>query len=121
MTWEYDVREAKFYKDGVFQFKSEYAGAIGYYNDPANECVKNNGPLPRGKYTIGAPYNSTKTGPYTLPLIPDCSNNMCGRNEFRIHGDSGKHPGAASEGCIVTDFNTRRDIWNSNDRELLVK
>jgi hypothetical protein len=121
MTWEYDVRKAEFYKDGVFMFNSEYAGTIGYYNDPAKECVKNKGPLPRGKYTIGAPYNSTKTGPYTLPLIPDSSNNMCGRDEFRIHGDSRRDPGTASEGCIILIIKHRKKIYSSKDTDLLVK
>lgn len=48
MSWEYDVKEHKFYLDGVYQFDADYAGASGYKNDPSHECVKNSGPLPRG-------------------------------------------------------------------------
>jgi hypothetical protein len=55
MTWTYKVTEAEFHHNGSFQFKARYAGARGYYNDSAKECVKNKGPLPRGKYRIEAP------------------------------------------------------------------
>jgi len=30
-----------------------------------------------------------------------------------IHGDSGKHPGEASEGCIILDFSFREIITRS--------
>lgn len=40
MSWEYDVKEHKFYLDGVYQFDADYAGATGYKNDPSQECVK---------------------------------------------------------------------------------
>lgn len=48
MSWEYNVKEHKFYLDGVYQFDADYAGASGYKNDPSQECVKNSGLLPRG-------------------------------------------------------------------------
>ncbi|NMP29576.1 DUF2778 domain-containing protein [Rahnella sp. SAP-1] len=50
-----------------------------------------------------------------------CSNNMCGREEFRIHSDRGNHPGAASEGCIIAIESNRITIWDSGDKELIVK
>ncbi len=120
MTWIYKVREAGFYRNGIYQFTAEYAGARGYYNDPEKECVKNKGPLPRGKYRIEAPRRSS-AGNYALPLTPDASNNMCGRNAFMIHGDSSRNPGGASQGCIVLRIRYRREIWESNDRELIVE
>jgi hypothetical protein len=46
---------------------------------------------------------------------------MCGREEFRIHGDRGKHPGAASEGCIIAIESNRKTIWDSGNKELIVK
>lgn len=46
MSWEYNVKEHKFYLDGVYQFDADYAGASGYKNDPSQECVKNSGLLP---------------------------------------------------------------------------
>ncbi|WP_426727910.1 tlde1 domain-containing protein [Enterobacter cloacae complex sp. 326A8] len=95
MSWEYNVKEHKFYLDGVYQFDADYAGASGYKNDPSQECVKNSGPLPRGKYTIGSPHNSAHTGKYTLSLTPYSTNEMCGRDSFKIHGKSSLHPDEA--------------------------
>lgn len=107
MSWEYDVKEHKFYLDGVYQFDADYAGASGYKNDPAHECVKNSGPLPRGKYT--------------LSLTPYSTNDMCGRDAFKIHGKSSQHPEDSSEGCIIAPLSARRSIWKSDDTELIVK
>lgn len=29
MSWEYNIKEHKFYLDGVYQFDADYAGASG--------------------------------------------------------------------------------------------
>lgn len=121
MSWEYDVRNSTFTQNGSPRFSAMYAGAEGYKNDPAFECIKNNGPLPRGTYTIEAPHFNEKTGRYSLRLIPDAANSMCGRSAFLIHGDSNANPGKASNGCIIASFNARKAIWNSGDRTLVVK
>lgn len=121
MAWRYKVKAAVFYQNEVFRFKARYAGAAGHYNDSSKECVKNKGPLPRGTYTIGTPYNSAKTGAFTLPLTPDKNNSMCGRSSFLIHGDSISNPGMASQGCIIASKHVREKIWESNDRELIVE
>lgn len=55
MTWTYDVRKNVFKRDGLFQFSGRYAGAGGYKNNPAMECLPHRGPLPRGKYRTGPP------------------------------------------------------------------
>ena len=81
---------------------------------------KNVGPLPQGWYTISAPRYSDKTGPYTLDLFPDAENEMFGRSDFRIHGDSISEPGHGSDGCIVQDLANRTEVWESGDRRLQV-
>lgn len=121
MTWVYKVKEAKFYLDGTFKFDALYAGAVGYYNDPSQQCVKNKGPLPAGKYKIGNPFQHTTAGSYVLRLTADSSNNMCGRDGFLIHGDSKKNPGTASSGCIITSISDRITIHTSNDKILIVE
>lgn len=121
MPWEYHVRIARFFWNGEFQFEANYAGARGFYNNPDLECVKNKGPLPRGRYRIEPPRDSEKTGKFTLPLTPFSANNMCNRNAFAIHGDSSRDPGGASQGCIVLHPDFRRIIWDSGDRELIVR
>jgi hypothetical protein len=49
------------------------------------------------------------------------SNNMCGRDGFMIHGDSAKHPGEASDGCIIVDLPGRKAIAASGDHSLTVE
>lgn len=120
MTWEYDVASHTFTRNGE-TFTANYAGATGYKNNSAQECVKNRGPLPRGMYTIGSPHNSAHTGKYTLDLTPNLSNAMCGRSDFRIHGASSQRPLDSSQGCIIVPVRIRKIIWASGDRELKVK
>lgn len=121
MAWEYNVREHRFYHDGTPAFFANYAGASGYKDDPAQECVKDNGPLPRGRYTIGEPHNYPHTGKYSLSLIPDSANSMCGRDAFKIHGMSSKRPLDSSNGCIIAPLSIRKQIWASGDTELIVR
>lgn len=49
MTWVYKVKEAAFYLDGTYKFDALYAGAVGYYNDPAQQCVKKQRAIASGK------------------------------------------------------------------------
>lgn len=81
MTWEYEVATHTFTRNGE-KYTANYAGATGYKNDSSQECVSGKGPLPRGTYTIGHPYNSVHTGKYTLNLTPNLSNVMCERSVF---------------------------------------
>lgn len=97
-----------------------YAGNGAGKNNPAMQNVHQVGPLPVGLYTILAPEEGHPTGPYTLPLVPDATNVMFGRSEFRIHGDSLESPGNASDGCIVMPPEARRHIWESGDHRLEV-
>lgn len=122
MTWIYEVKSKSFYLNEKFKFKARYAGAPGYKDDTKYECVQNKGPLPRGKYRIvGKPFRHHKAGRFTLRLEPYASNNMCGRGGFLIHGDSTEHIGEASNGCIVANPGDRMAIWDSMDKELIVK
>jgi hypothetical protein len=97
-----------------------YAGAGNGKNNPAMQNVRNVGPLPRGLYTIFSPIDSVKHGPTALPLVPDPKNDMMGRDDFMIHGDSTEAPGCASEGCIVMAKIVRELIWQSGDHDLTV-
>lgn len=97
-----------------------YAGRGEGKNNPAMQSVSNTGPLCRGKYTIGRPYDSAKVGPYALPLTPDPENKMFGRSAFRIHGDSKSDPGNASHGCMIFPRDIRERVWDSDDHRLEV-
>lgn len=87
-----------------------YAGIGAGKNNPSMQDIHAKGPLPRGWYTIGEPFDSPTHGPISFKLKPDEENEMFGRDEFMIHPDSIKHPGMASLGCIVAPRNTREYI-----------
>jgi len=97
-----------------------YAGAGPDKNNPSDQAVRGKGPLPCGLYTILAPVDTMTHGPYVLWLIPDPDNQMFGRSQFGIHGDSIVSPGSASEGCVIMPRFARERIWESEDHRLQV-
>ena len=97
-----------------------YSGKGDGKNNPDLQMVKGVGPIPRGKYHIGEPYDSANTGPFCLPLHPLRMTILFGRSAFAIHGDSKKDPGNASRGCIIVGLTVRKAIYNSDDRMLEV-
>ncbi len=119
MTWQWDQSAGHLTRDGKFIARG-YAGHDYGKNNPAAEEIRGIGPLPRGKWRIGEPYDSPNTGPYTLALAPHPDTDTHGRSQFRIHGDSTKLPGTASHGCIILARVIRKAIWESGDHELVV-
>ncbi len=97
-----------------------YSGHGAGRNNPADEKVKNVGPIPKGEYTIGSAYTDSVRGPVVMRLTPSGGQDMFGRDGFLIHGDNSKHDGSASEGCIVLDRSIRDEISKSSDRKLTV-
>lgn len=97
-----------------------WAGQGDGKNNPDMQEVHNIGPLPRGLYTIIAPYDNPHTGPYTMNLEPDASNDMFGRSDFRMHGAAFKNPEMSSEGCIIQVRGVRQAVWDSGDHRLQV-
>jgi hypothetical protein len=89
-------------------------------NNPKMENMKSIGPIPKGKYFIGEPYNSKNTGPFTMSLTAWEDNEMYGRSGFAIHGDSIKEPGTASHGCIIMSRFIREKINKSKDKIMVV-
>jgi len=115
----YQVSSGKLYGDDGEVRGVGYSGLAEAKNDPGSEGVEGKGPIPRGIYHIGAPYNSDRVGPYALPLTP-VEGNMFGRSAFRIHGDSIKHPGTASHGCIILPRTVREWIVSNGVNKLQV-
>lgn len=106
--------------DGVLMCVG-YSGHGEGKNNPDMQNVKAVGPIPRGEYTIGRAYDSKRTGPLTIILIPSVNNEMFGRGDFRMHGDSINDPGNASNGCIVIPRSIRYKIIKGTDKKLIVK
>jgi hypothetical protein len=96
-----------------------YSGAGEDKNKPESEHLAYRGPIPRGFWTIGKPYDSKMVGPFALPLTP-VGHNAHGRTAFLFHGDSIKAAGTASRGCIIFSRAVRGKIHYSGDLDLLV-
>jgi hypothetical protein len=118
MTWIYHRRTGEMFRDSELK-ASGYSGRMTNKNNPSRQHVKGLGPIPQGRYRITE--NTQTKGPLTLVLQPDESNNMFGRDLFRIHGERTYGPGGwASEGCIILPPSLRREIWRHRDEGLLV-
>ena len=111
MVWYYVIESGDLFHNQQWVAKG-YAGALQARNNPLLQHLKNVGPIPEGRYHIGAPILSRKTGPFVLPLEPD-QHNAIGRDDFQIHGDNDTHN--ASKGCIILDMPCRKFISSSKD------
>jgi hypothetical protein len=125
MSWTYSQSNGELTDPNGNLVAHGYAGG----NCGKNPEGKNNpdmqdqpciGPLPQGDYIFSEVVDSPKTGHFTIILVPDPSNEMFGRDDFRVHGDSIIHPGCASEGCIVTSLGVRTNMFNSADKAIKV-
>lgn len=108
---------------GAFVSKGYAGGNCGKNpegrNNPAMCSVKNIGPLPEGMYTLGEPVEHSHLGPFAIPLKPDADNEMHGRGDFYVHGDT-TPSGNASMGCIIQPRATRNAAHASPDQRLRV-
>jgi hypothetical protein len=118
--WTYDIGSGRLYADGGGLVGVGYSGVPEFKNDYGAGSLVDQGPIPSGLYTIGAPVDTETHGPYVLPLTPDPSNQMFGRSGFLIHGDSIAAPGTASKGCIILARDVREKIGTSMDHDLQV-
>lgn len=101
-------------------FALGYSGHGEGLNNPALQHAPSVGPIPRGLWTIGSPYDSSSTGPFTLRLHPEPDTDVFGRSAFRIHGDNRLGDRSASHGCIVLARIVREAIHESCDNDLEV-
>ena len=125
MSWRFEITTGKLYDSEGNCVATGYSGGnLGKdpegEDNPADEPLKDIGPLPEGLYTLGQPVLKSNLGPFAIPLLPDPSNQMYGREGFYCHGDSVENPGCASEGCVIMPRNVREAMWNSPDHELQV-
>jgi len=98
---------------GQMSDPSAYSGYGSFKNNPTYQTWINIGVIPLGYYFIGPPYNG-KLGKPQFDLTPTTDpitwsiTDPYARDLFRIHADSDKHRGFASEGCIVASPELRR-------------
>jgi hypothetical protein len=107
-------------RNGRFIVKGYAGKGPGKFN-PNMEGTPDVGPLPRAEYVITwHPFHHPHTGGCSIRLQLDPKNNMFDRSGFLIHGDSVKHPGQASNGCIILPLPVRQQIWSSGDNQVEV-
>ena len=121
--WTFEIVTGRIFDEGMTFISSGYAGGnLGKdpdgKNNPADEDLKDIGPLPEGLYTRGVLVPHSQLGIDAIPLIPDPTNDMKGRGGFYMHGDT-IPPGNASEGCIVQSHATRM-AWYASGLPLRV-
>lgn len=116
--WVYKQRTGALIDPSGKHIATGYSGKGEHKNRPESEHLRALGPIPRATYTIGAPYDSEKVGPFCLRLTT--AELIHGRSALLIHGDSIKEPGNASNGCIILNRKIRNLIWDSGDRTLCV-
>ncbi len=129
--WTYRQQTGLLTFDGHIVYRHGYSGLGHGKNNPAAESIHGVGPIPRGWYKIGKPYDDhsqhdpvTKKeihhglGPHVMELLPD-GHHAHGRTLFRIHGDNKTH--TASHGCIILPPDIRHRISKSGLHRLLVE
>jgi hypothetical protein len=95
-----------------------YSGAPGHVGVVADVALVGAGPIPPGRWTIGAPVDDLQTGPFSLPLTPEPGTETYGRSAFLIHGDNPSMNESASHGCVIAARDIREAI--SRDYQCLV-
>lgn len=125
MSWLWDQSAGELRRDGKLISRG-YSGKDRGKNNPALQNMPGIGPIPRGKWRMVRVYDSASVGPYAIALDAvdahpgDDRHDPTGRGAFRIHGDSIRHPGTASKGCIILPRAIREMMWRSGDRDLEV-
>lgn len=114
--WVWDQSDGRLYRNGK-SVAVGYSGKGAARNNPAMQNVRATGPIPQGKWFIGKPKRSARTGPHVMDLTPD-GHDAFGRSAFQIHGDNAT--GTASSGCIILPRAIREMISNSGDNRLTV-
>lgn len=97
-----------------------YSGKGEGLNKPDKEDVPNVGPIPRGEWSIGDPYDDKKKGPVVMALTP-VGHDARKRTGFLIHGDNKDMNKTASNGCIILSKELRQKIAKSGVKKLLVE
>lgn len=115
--WTYEQRTGILSRNDKI-IATGYSGTGKGRNNPDMEQTEGVGPIPAGKYTIGAEYRHPKLGPIVMNLDPEEGTNEWGRSLFRIHGNNAEND--ASHGCIILPRPIRQQIADSNDKELEV-
>ncbi len=102
-----------------------YSGHGDGLNNPLWEAVLNAGPIPAGRWHIGAPKAPVDhLGPLAMPLTPMDGTDPQGRRALFIHGDNAAMDHTASDGCVILCRAARQviaDAVGTEDGVLIVE
>jgi hypothetical protein len=117
--WTYHQTSGQIFQ-GTSLIAVGYSGYGAGKNNPADEAIEDEGPIPAGQWRIVAWHDTYEDkGPQVAQLEP-VGHDARGRSGFLIHGDSSAHPGQASHGCIIAN-RPCRDQWRaSGDTDITV-
>jgi hypothetical protein len=126
--WTYNQSTGQLLKPDGTLLAFGFAGNSDGLNNPTKQDQHSLGPLPRGEYTMKRWIESDPhLGLCVIVLEPAGTNEMFGRAGFAMHGyRSIEKRGLSafllsSDGCICFgDCVSRRAVWASGDRKLLV-
>jgi len=114
LRWVYEQDDGGLYYDPPIRF------VVPNMPFPSADHIKNHGPAPRGTYWLQPPRKRKSDGTPlpNIPMRPDPSNDMKGRDSFLIH--PGSEAGDPSQGCVILVLPLMERIAGSGDREFLV-
>jgi len=115
MGMVYEQSTGNFYISGTF-LERGFAGVKGeHQNNPASQCIRDTGPLPRGRYRMEKDEEDKYTEGIKLTPLPDTDMCPSKRFGFYIHGDNRTYPGTGSTGCIILSLTARLAILKAID------
>lgn len=119
--WTYSQSTGKLSHPDLGVVGSGYSGNGVWKNNPEAQGIHDHGPIPRGRWIIGAPQDRPTTGKFSLALVPLKDTQTFGRSGFYIHGEKrGAPPGNNSLGCLIFPRLVRWAVAGSGDRDLEV-
>jgi hypothetical protein len=119
VTWEYRQSTGHFSLNDAY-VATGYSGRGEGLNNPSEESVQGQGPIPHGKYKIGPAITHPTAGPIAMRLTACEGTDTCGRDGFLIHGDNQSLNHTASHGCIILPKAIRQMVADSDDKDLIV-
>lgn len=123
MTWIYGQQSGQLLSPDGLVAGEGYSGHEEGKNNPAMQDIEDTGPIPRGFWRIGVPYDSASHGPMVMSLTPLAATETFGRSGFLMHGDAvdPARRGEASLGCIVIARGVRDQVAAGREADSLLE